>query len=93
MEEKAIQFIGRFLSWYQDSYSLPEVVNRLKLEELVKEAESIHVDKIKELEKRFNNVLESYRKNVKSNLNDKQTKTLKRQVKRIIKQPRRSLRP
>jgi len=28
---------------------MPDVVNRLKLEELVKEAESIHTDKIKEM--------------------------------------------
>lgn len=48
-QDKAIQFIGRFLSWYQDSYSLPDVVNRVKLEELVKEAESIHTEKVKEL--------------------------------------------
>ena len=47
--EKAIKFIGHFLSWYQDSFGMPDVVNRLKLEELVKEAESIHTDKIKEM--------------------------------------------
>jgi len=78
----AIKFIGRFLSWYQDSYGMPEVVNRLKLEELVKEAEQIHMDRIKEIDQK-------YRKTVITNYNDKPTKTLKRQVKKLARYSKR----
>lgn len=49
VSDKAIKFIGKFLTWYQDSYSLPDVVNKVKLEELVKEAEEVHVQRIKEI--------------------------------------------
>jgi len=49
----ALVFIGKFLSWYQDSFSTSDVVSRIKLEELVQEAESIHVEKVKELEKQL----------------------------------------
>jgi hypothetical protein len=75
--EKAVKFIGHFLSWYQDSFGMPEVVNRIKLEELVKEAEQIHVDRIREID-------QEYKKNVITNYNDKPTKILKKQVKRLV---------
>lgn len=77
-KEKAVKFIGHFLSWYQDSFGMPEVVNRLKLEELVKEAEQIHVDRIREID-------QEYKKYVITNYNDKPTKTLKKQVRRIYR--------
>lgn len=48
--DKAIKFIGHFLSWYQESFSQSEAYNNLKLVELVKEAEDIHTQRIKEIE-------------------------------------------
>lgn len=50
VNERSVKFIGHFLSWYQQSFSLPDVVNNIKLIELVKEAEVIHTCRIKELE-------------------------------------------
>lgn len=44
---QSIKFIGHFLQWYQDSYSQPDVVNHIKLLDLVKEAESIHTEVVK----------------------------------------------
>lgn len=48
--DRAIQFIGKFLQWYQGSFGQPDVVNHIKLVELVKEAEDIHVLRVKEIE-------------------------------------------
>lgn len=81
-KDNALKFIGKFLSWYQDSYGMPEVVTRLKLEELVKEAEQIHMDRIKEID-------QDYRKTVITNYNDKPTKTLKRPVKKLARYSKR----
>jgi len=50
VKEQSIKFIGHFLSWYQQSYGLPDVVNNIKLNDLVREAETIHTQRIKELE-------------------------------------------
>lgn len=44
------KFIAKFLSWYQDSFSLPDVVTNIKLEELVRAAEEIHTIRIREKE-------------------------------------------
>ena len=79
-KDKGIRFIGHFLKWYQDSYSLPDVVNRIKLEELVKEAEEIHTQRIKEM---YND----YKETVVSTI-EKPTKTVKKQVKRLVKRKR-----
>jgi len=49
-KDRAIQFIGKFLSWYQDSYGQSDVVSRIGLEKLVKEAEEIHVEKLRDIE-------------------------------------------
>lgn len=49
-KDRAIQFVGKFLSWYQESYGQSDVVSRVALERLVKEAEEIHVEKLKEIE-------------------------------------------
>lgn len=77
-KDKALKFIGKFLMWYQDSYGMPDVVNRIKLEELNKQAEQIHMDRIRELD-------EYYHKSVVSDLNDKPTKILKKQVKKLVR--------
>jgi len=76
-KDQALRFIAKFLTWYQDSYSMPEVVNRLKLEEIVKEAEQIHVLRIQEIDK-------EYKANVVTDYNDKPTKMLKKKVKEIF---------
>jgi len=45
MNEKG--FIEQFLMWYDDSPSLPDVVNRLRLSELAKKAREIQLKNIK----------------------------------------------
>ena len=45
MNEK--QFIGQFLMWYDDSPSLPDVANQLRLSELAKKAREIQLKNIK----------------------------------------------
>lgn len=65
MNSKTTKFIGQFLSWYQDSFSTSDVVTRLKLEELVKEAESIHVEALREIEKQLQQTEKVYKSRVK----------------------------
>lgn len=50
VKEKSIKFIGHFLAWYQNSFGQSDVFNNIKLLDLVKEAEDIHMQKIKEME-------------------------------------------
>jgi len=50
VREKSIKFIGHFLTWYQNSFGQSDVFNHIKLLDLVKEAEDIHMQKIKEME-------------------------------------------
>jgi len=50
-KEDSIRFIGKFLCWYQNSFSLPDVVNQIELEKLVTIAESIHTKRVKEIDK------------------------------------------
>lgn len=84
-KDKAILFIGSFLTWYQDSYSLSDVTNRIKLEELVKVAEDIHTQRVKEIyQTNFLELAGNYHNEVSLNLNDSPTKTLKKQLKRFI---------
>lgn len=75
-KDNAMRFIAKFLSWYQNSFGNSNVANHLSLLELVKEAENIHVQRIREIDK-------DYKSKVISNYNDKPTKILKRKVKRI----------
>lgn len=44
------KFIASFLGWYQNSFSQPDVVNHIKLVELVKQAEGIHTKRVMERE-------------------------------------------
>jgi len=76
-KDQALRFIAKFLAWYQDSYSMPEVVNRLKLEQIVKEAEQIHVLRIQEIDK-------EYKASVLPYYQHKPTKMLKKKVKEIF---------
>lgn len=89
-EESAIKFIGKFLTWYQGSFNQYNDINTIhRLEELVKEAENIHVEKLKAIDKEsaiIENAYKRYKKaykKVESNYNDKPTRILKKQVKRI----------
>ena len=77
--EKAIKFVGHFLTWYQNSFSLPDVVNNIKLEELVKEAEEIHTERVKQL---YRELDERYHKEVILNLNEGLVKKPTRKSKR-----------
>jgi len=45
MNEKG--FVGQFLMWYDDSPSLPDVVNQQRLSELAKKAREIQLKNIK----------------------------------------------
>jgi len=45
MNEKG--FVGQFLMWYDDSPSLPDVANQLRLSELAKKAREIQLKTIK----------------------------------------------
>ena len=80
--DNALKFIGKFLGWYQNSFGNSDVANHINLLEIVKEAESIHVQHIKELD-------EEYKSKVISNYNDKPTKTLKKQVKKLARHSKR----
>ena len=81
-KDRAIRFIGHFLKWYQESFGQSDVYNHIKLVDLVKEAEDIHVQRIKERD-------QEYRKNVITDCNDRPTKILKRQVKKMAKKHKR----
>lgn len=72
-KDQAIKFIGHFLKWYQESFGQSDVYNHIKLVELVKEAEDIHVQRIKERD-------QEYRKNVVTDYNDRPAKILKKQL-------------
>lgn len=82
---RSIQFIGKFLRWYQDSYSLSDVVNRIKLEELVKEAEDIHTQRVKEI---YRDLDTKYHEEVVSELTDKPTRKLKKQLTKLNRKKR-----
>jgi len=62
--DKAIKFIGHFLSWYQESFRQSDTYNNLKLIDLVKEAEDIHTIRIKEIETFVHQKNKEYKKNV-----------------------------
>lgn len=49
----ALQFIAQFLSWYQNSFGQSDITNHHKLMDLVKEAEQIHVLRLKEIDTFF----------------------------------------
>lgn len=58
--KQSMQFIGHFLSWYQESFGQSDAYNHIKLIDLVKEAEDIHTLRIRELD-------EELTENIKSN--------------------------
>lgn len=49
-KEKSIRFVGNFLKWYQNSFGQSDVYNHIKLMDLVKEAEDIHTQKVKQFD-------------------------------------------
>ncbi|NBV29174.1 hypothetical protein EBS02_09210 [bacterium] len=47
--DRAFFFFNKFFQWYKDSFGQPGDAIRLKLIELVKEAEEIHKDMLQEI--------------------------------------------
>lgn len=81
-----ISFIRKFLSWYQQSYSISEVNSRIQLEELVKQAEQIWSEykREEELKKRIFRVQKRYLEEVESDLSEGMIKEIVRKVKKRV---------
>lgn len=86
-----ISFIRKFLSWYQQSYSISEVNSRIQLEELVKQAEQIWNEyrREEETKKRVFQVQKRYLEEVESDLSEGMIKEIVKKVKRkVVKRSR-----
>ena len=63
MNEK--QFIGRFLTWYYDSTSLPDKVNEVRLSDLAYWARALQARHIKKAVKKIEKDGDSYKRVIK----------------------------